>query len=191
MATPDPILLDIPEEIVTPRLVLRCPRPGDGVAVHAAVLATLAQLRAWPASLPWAQDTPSPAASERWCRLARAEFILRQQLPWLILSRADGTLLGACGLHHPDWDEDSFAIGYWLHRAHWGHGYATEAVDALVGMAHRHLGMRYFTIDCDVRNLASARVAERAGFVLQGRQPLSWEEAGETGEILLYGRTLP
>ncbi|GLS04155.1 hypothetical protein GCM10007860_13010 [Chitiniphilus shinanonensis] len=188
--TVDPILLPIPETLHSQRLTLRCPREGDGAAVHAAVLATLAQLRAWPASLPWAQDTPSPAASERWCRLARAEFILRQQLPWLILSREHGTLLGACGLHHPDWDAGSFAIGYWLHRDHQGHGYATEAVQALVAMAHHKLDIRQFTIDCDTRNVASARVAERAGFVLEGRQPLP-AEAGADGEILLYGLTLP
>lgn len=50
----DDILRDIPDRIESRRLILRSPMPGDGAAVHAGVLATLAQLRAFPASMPWA-----------------------------------------------------------------------------------------------------------------------------------------
>jgi len=49
-----PILRDIPEFFETERLIVRCPRPGDGQLVHEAVVETLRDLRAWPASLPWA-----------------------------------------------------------------------------------------------------------------------------------------
>lgn len=32
-----PILLDLPMPIITPRLLLRPPQPGDGIALNAAV----------------------------------------------------------------------------------------------------------------------------------------------------------
>jgi hypothetical protein len=44
-----PILINVPAEIETPRLLLRCPRAGDGVVVHEAVVESLQELRAWSA----------------------------------------------------------------------------------------------------------------------------------------------
>lgn len=53
MTTPMfPDSVDVP--IQTPRLSLRLAGPGDGKAIYAAVVESLDNLRAWPASLPWA-----------------------------------------------------------------------------------------------------------------------------------------
>ena len=41
----DPLLIDVPERIETDRLILRCPRPGDGAVVNAAVCESLDALR--------------------------------------------------------------------------------------------------------------------------------------------------
>ena len=51
----DPILHDIPLSFTSERLTIRCPQPGDGAALNAAVLESLAELRPW---LPWAQQAP-------------------------------------------------------------------------------------------------------------------------------------
>jgi len=40
-----------PQTLRTARLLLRCPRPGDGARVHAAVVESLADLRVWSASV--------------------------------------------------------------------------------------------------------------------------------------------
>ena len=53
------ILLDIPDQIESERLILRSPMPGDGSIVYAAVTASLGALRAFPASMPWAMEEPS------------------------------------------------------------------------------------------------------------------------------------
>jgi ribosomal-protein-serine acetyltransferase len=57
----DPVLLDLPEEIETPRLKLRIPGPGGGLALNRAVVDSLAELRPW---LPWAKDAPTLEESE-------------------------------------------------------------------------------------------------------------------------------
>jgi ribosomal-protein-serine acetyltransferase len=46
----DPVLIDVPERVLTERFIVRCPQPGDGAAVNAAVCETLAELRPW---MPW------------------------------------------------------------------------------------------------------------------------------------------
>lgn len=54
-------------------------------------------------------------------------------------------------------------VGYVLHPAHWGHGYATEAVGALLRLGFEDLGLHRIAARCDARNTASARVMERSG----------------------------
>ena len=165
----DPLLIDVPERIDTPRLVLRCPRAGDGAALNAAVCVSIDELRPW---MPWAQAAPTPSESEAWCRRMAARFMLREELTLLILERgADGSeaeLVGCCGLHHIDWSVPCFEIGYWRRTGRGGCGFVTEAVQALDRLAFGQLGARRVEIRMDARNVCSVRVAERAGFAFEG-----------------------
>ena len=54
-------------------------------------------------------------------------------------------------------------IGFVLNPAHQGHGYATEAARALLGLAFDGLGLRRVIGRCDARNEGSAHVMERLG----------------------------
>jgi RimJ/RimL family protein N-acetyltransferase len=67
-----------------------------------------------------------------------------------------------------DWEVPKFEIGYWCRTRFTGHGYTTEAVRGITAFAFEALGARRVEIRCDSRNLPSARVAERAGFRLEG-----------------------
>jgi len=66
----------------------------------------------------------------------------------------------------------------------------TEAVLGITAFAFDALGARRVEIRCDSRNLPSARVAERAGYLLEGE--LQNNEIGTDGEprdILIYAMT--
>jgi RimJ/RimL family protein N-acetyltransferase len=78
----------------------------------------------------------------------------------------DGRLVGAIGMDLPTRDT-STEIGYWVRSDDWGNGYATEAVRTLVRFAFEH-GLHRVRIQADVGNVASARVALRAGFSFEG-----------------------
>ena len=54
----DPLLLDLPEEIVTQRLVLRPPRAGDGATMNEAIAETIEALQRW---MPWATSIITPS----------------------------------------------------------------------------------------------------------------------------------
>lgn len=60
-------------------------------------------------------------------------------------------------------------FGYHLARSEWGRGFATEAVRAFVGWALGQPEVHRVWAVCDVDNLASARVLEKAGLVREGR----------------------
>jgi RimJ/RimL family protein N-acetyltransferase len=54
-------------------------------------------------------------------------------------------------------------LGYTFDPAYGGHGYATEAVTAMVAYAFDRLGVRRITAGCFADNLASVRVLEKVG----------------------------
>ena len=54
-------------------------------------------------------------------------------------------------------------LGYIFDPAHGGHGYATEAVTAMVAHAFDQLAVRRITAGCFADNLASVRILEKVG----------------------------
>lgn len=165
----DPVLIEVPERIETARLVLRPPRRGDGAALNAAVCASQPRLALW---MPWAATPPTLDESEAYCRRQHAKFRLREDLTLLLVARgadgAEGEIVGATGLHRLDWTLRVFEIGYWLREGREGAGLMTEAVGALAAMAFDALVARRVEIRCDATNARSWKVAERAGFALEG-----------------------
>jgi RimJ/RimL family protein N-acetyltransferase len=159
-------LLEIPTEtfregstpvLETERLVLRAPRLGD-----AKVIATLANDRRI------AENTsriPHPY------RLADAqEFIATANQSAnetiFVVTLRNGGLIGACGLMTPV--DDNTEIGYWLGVKHWGQGYATEAVRAMIDHAFADLDCEALQAAARVTNPASRRVLEKCGFQWTG-----------------------
>lgn len=165
---PAPILRDLPDHFESDRLLIRCPRPGDGRLVFDSVCETLDALRAWDASLTWALAEPSVDASEQFCREGQVAWLARTGFPMLVFLKEGGAHVASSGLHAIDWTVPKGEIGYWCrHRFH-GQGLMTEAVVAVAGFATMALGMRRLSVLTDEANTASRRVCERAGFTLEG-----------------------
>lgn len=78
-------------------------------------------------------------------------------------------------------------IGYALARAHWGHGYMGEALQALPGFAFTDLDLHRLEADIDPRNAASAAALARLGFIQEGLLRERWIVAGEISDSALYG----
>jgi RimJ/RimL family protein N-acetyltransferase len=162
------VLLDVPDHLETECLLLRAPRPGDGAVVHASIQETLADLRADPASMPWAQAEQTLNSAEEFCRRSAAEWLLRTGLPFLAFERSSGAHVANLGLHRFSWDTRVFETGWWCRKQHQGQGFVTEAVRAITVFAFAQLGARRLWCGADEANGKSWRVAERAGFVYEG-----------------------
>lgn len=161
-----PILREIPEAFESERLTIRAPRPGDGAAVHAAIIESLDELRPW---MPWAHEERSVEVAEAWVREGRASFDTRRDLPLLLFLREGGSFVGGSGLHRLHWEVPAFEIGYWIRTSLAGRGYATEAARRIGEFAFDELGAERVEIWCDAMNRRSAAVAERAGFTFEAR----------------------
>nr|WP_316643880.1 GNAT family protein [uncultured Roseateles sp.] len=193
MTTPDPVLINVPEQIVTERLVVAAPRIGLGQAINAAICESLEQLKPW---MPWAQAAPSIEESEAVMRNQHAKFVLRSDLVYQIYAKTPegqpGRLLGGTGLHRLDWTVRRFEIGYWIRTSAQGQGFVAEAVRALTQMAFAELQARRIEIRMDDNNLRSRAVAERCGYEFEGllrRDTL--DVNGEPRDTRVYSRIEP
>ena len=94
--------------------------------------------------------------------------INRQGIRWALVSKADQHFVGSIGLNHIFAPARRASLGYELKKSSWGHGYATEAVRAVVDFAHGSLGLHRLEASVVPENAASLRVLEKSGFQREG-----------------------
>ena len=147
------------ELIVTTRLVLRKPVAADAQAIYTRYASDrdVTKYVGWPRHQSIEQTREFLAFSE-------AEWNRWPAGPYLIECQSDRELLGSTGLTFET--PTVAATGYVLARDAWGHGYATEALAAVVVVA-RQLGVRRLYALCHAKHQASIHVLEKCGFVLE------------------------
>jgi len=97
---------------------------------------------------------------------------------WLILHRAERTLIGEVTCREPRDGTGAVEIGYGVVPAYQRQGHATEAAGAVVDWALRQPGVARVVACCLRDNAASRRVLEK----------LSLRQVGIDGELLVWER---
>lgn len=155
----------VPKEFWGPRVLLRPLTLRDAPAVWEAIEESRERLGAW---LPWVGTVRSLDDERANIVRMRASWMRREGLPVGIFDRATGRYLGGSGLHRINWDLRIFEIGYFIRTSAEGRGYIAETVQLLTRFAFDRLQANRVEIYVDPRNVRSARVPERLGFVLEG-----------------------
>jgi len=86
----------------------------------------------------------------------------------MMLDRALGKIVGSISVFHADWETRSAEIGYGVRADARGRGYATEALAAVARWALTEGGLQRAWLSTIGENIASQRVAEKAGFHHEG-----------------------
>jgi [ribosomal protein S5]-alanine N-acetyltransferase len=99
----------------------------------------------------------------------------------------DGEAIGSISLMvGDDIARRSAEVGYWIGRAFWGRGIVTDALRATTRYAFDELALaRVFAVPF-ATTTASARVLEKAGYVLEGVMRQSAFKEGKLLDQLLY-----
>ena len=79
-----------------------------------------------------------------------------------------GELVGNCSFNRINYDTLCAEVGYWLSKHHQGKGIITRVVKYLIDFAFEQLQLEKVQLSAAVENIASRKVAERAGMALEG-----------------------
>lgn len=172
------------EPIRTERLVVRGTRPDDVDAYwewrnHPKA----AEYQTW--TLPFPRETAESHV------LGSAEMDGPANDEWwigIVEHAESGKALGEVVVNL-SWEGRSAEVGYTFHPDNWGHGYAVEAMDALVDHLFDDLGVTRVYGMLHPDNRASAMVLERVGMVFEGHTRLSFWVADDVSDDWIYGMT--
>jgi RimJ/RimL family protein N-acetyltransferase len=161
----NPLMIDIPQQLETERLLLCAPAAGFGLIVQAAIRETHDKLKTW---FGWAQTVPTLDETEEEIRKAVIRFHGRERMRFYLFRKTDGAFVGEIELTPLDWQIASFALSFWVSKSYEGQGFMTEAVNGLVSFAFSKCQAHRLEIRCDSRHHRLIGVAERAGFIYEG-----------------------
>ena len=133
-------------------------------------------------------DVATPEESLAYIQRVRQEARLdpRQLYEFGLVRRADRLLIGRAGLRVARPEHREGEIWFVLRRDACGHGYATEAVRALLQLAFGQLDLHRVWGDCDPRNVGSARLMERVGMRREAQLRENWWLKGEWCDSWIY-----
>jgi ribosomal-protein-alanine N-acetyltransferase len=100
---------------------------------------------------------------------------------WLIMRQDDHEAVGSVAFAGVPDETGAVLIGYAMYPAREGHGYATEAVRAMMEWAFAQPGVRVVRALAPVWNTPAVHVAEKVGM-----RPVASDEDDEIGEVLVY-----
>lgn len=105
----------------------------------------------------------------------------------LVIADGSGRYVGDLVLWLTDIPHRQAEIGWVLDPQCAGLGYATEAAAALLQVAFTRLGVHRIAAEMDARNTASAALARRLGFRLEGHLQEHLYSKGEYTDTLIFG----
>lgn len=172
-------------QLTTHRLVLRAFQMEDAAAVQR--MAGERAIAATTCSIPH----PYPdGAAEQWISGQPEAYAEGVCVTFAIALRKTGELLGAIGFNvnqKNDWAE----IGYWIGQPYWGHGYATEALRALIPWTFDTFPLNRLQACHFTRNPASGRVMLKAGMRQEGILRQRVKKWGVFEDIAIYSILRP
>jgi RimJ/RimL family protein N-acetyltransferase len=137
---------------------------ADASDVWEAARESLAELQPW---MPWCHPGYSIEESRSWLAAQVPAFHQGTSFEFAIVS-ADRRYLGGCGLNQIDQANNRANLGYWVRSSATGRGVATAAVQRVRDWGFEHTALVRLEVVIAVGNLASHRVAEKAGAVREG-----------------------
>jgi RimJ/RimL family protein N-acetyltransferase len=118
----------------------------------------------------WMDAIPQPyldAEAHAWIEQASSYWHSGTSAPFAVTDAGTGAVLGGVGFAWVG-DDRVGEVGYWLRSDARGRGLTGRAVQLVSRWAFAELGCERLQLRADANNLASQRVAEKAGFTREG-----------------------
>ena len=171
------------ERLETADLVLRPPAEEDAPAAYE--LLNDPDVKLWNPG----RECPDLEAAAAWCR-SGADWSDGSHATWHAVHPDTGAMLGNVSLFAIDTDDRVAKIGYRVMPSARGRGVARQMVDVVTQWAFESRGLMRVQLEHSIHNQASCRVAQAAGFVLEGTARSAYAVPGseEREDCHIHGR---
>ncbi|GAB6988765.1 GNAT family N-acetyltransferase [Paenibacillus pini] len=147
-------------EIETSRLIIRDFRKEDWIDVHTyASDPKVTEFMIWG---PNSEDETKTYIEEQ---ITKQQSVNRVDFEFGVILKETSQFIGGCGIYIK---ERNAEIGYCFSPEYWGHGYATEASEAMLEFGFKQFHVHRVFATCRPGNHASANVMKRIGMKQEG-----------------------
>lgn len=154
---------DIPEQIETPRLIMRRFKSSDTELFHEAIAESEENMTKWYNGT-LAEKNVAKESIQSYVQDCITEWDDRSFIMFATFEKSTGRLIGAGSFHTLDWAVPKGRIGYLVRSSEEGKGYATEMSNALTRYAFDKLNLKRLEIRTATENKASAVIPKRLGY---------------------------
>ncbi|MDO8356927.1 MAG: GNAT family protein [Nitrospirota bacterium] len=123
--------------------------------------------------------------AEQWIASQQEEFDANTLVNFAIVLLTQEILIGSIGLAIVA-EHQHARMSYWLGLPYWNHGYATEAVQAVLAYGFTQRALHRIYAPHFSNNPASGRVLQKVGMTYEGRMREHYRRFGEFVEVELY-----
>jgi len=109
--------------------------------------------------------------------------------PTFIIRNSSGNYMGMIGISQVTMLSGNFDVGHQLPEHAWGQGIGTLGCQFATRLAFSQLGAHKVCADCYASNIASARVLEKSGYIMEGIQKDYYQLEDKLDDRLLFGMT--
>lgn len=152
-------------ELTEGAILLRPFRTEDIVSVHEAILESFDELSRW---MQWCDENYSIDETSAFINSRDDAWKNDLEYSFAVCHRETGMFQASFGLNFVNRTYQMANLGYWVRTSVTGQGIASRATRLVARFAFEQLNLQRIEIVAAVGNLASQRVAEKAGAVREG-----------------------
>lgn len=168
--------------LIDDELLLRSFEPEDAQELFKTVDATREHLRPW---LPWVDMSTKPEHSLQFIQQSKIQQRNQEGIALGIIYNR--RIIGSMGMHNWDHTLKKAQLGYWIAKEYQGKGIIQRCLAAFIDFLFNKAGLNKAEIHFMVNNSRSARVAEQAGFKVEGIIRQSYLMNGVYHDIVVTG----
>lgn len=152
-------------ELTDGTILIRRYREADARLLYEAVRESIREVSPW---LPWCHENYSIEESRNFIASREVASQGDEWYSFAVFDKATERLLGGVGLNFINRVHQVANLGYWVRTSAAGSGVATRATRLAARFGFEQIGLHRIEIVAAVPNIASQRVAEKAGAMREG-----------------------
>jgi RimJ/RimL family protein N-acetyltransferase len=177
-------MVTVPERLTKGGKFELLPAYSDCVAgLFEAVVESKEQLSPW---MHWCHPDFSVDEAKQWVDSRSQAWAQGKEYSFLIVDAHSNEIMGSCGLDHVHETHRFANLGYWIRTSRTGEGAAAEATRLLSEFGFSALKLVRIEILVAVGNLASLRVADKAGALREGLLRKRLVHRGEVRDAYMF-----